>query len=320
MIGCLKMTWFCPIVARRQTGRGMFRFPRWLLPDSASHRQRAKKTIQSGDRTIIDSSWRSCRRGGQWMVERKKTAFPVDKEGYTALHVAARMGMVGALETMLKGCRCETGLSTSALNSVSKTPLAVAISARKLDAARSILLFGAQLVAPLSFVAHPDLSKSWLLIQPNLASPLLGAFKMMLLGEELFSHTDCHLRPAQYDQLCQLIVDSGHHLGTETWLNYDFPDVLLGPEGPIEFRDVIYEDISDHRLNAARLAFESLKRQRRCPLTLKSLTRLTIGQAVMENPCLGCKLDAFGKTSVEGLLELLHLPPKLRNFVSKLDI
>jgi len=258
----------------------------------------------------------------RWMVEQEKTTFPVDNEGNTALHVAAKLGLVGALDTMLKECHCGTGLSTSALNFDLKTPLAVAISSQKLDAARFILLFGDQPVVPLSFVAHPDLSKSWFLIQPDLASPLLAAFKMMLLGEKprRFYNFERYLRQAQYDQLCQLIVDSGHHLGTERWLNYDFSDVLRGPEGPIEFRDVTSENIPNHRLDAARSVFETLKRQRSSPLTLKSLTRLAIRRSVMKNPCLGCKLDAFGKTSLEGLTESLSLPPKLRHFVTRMDI
>ena len=45
----------------------------------------------------------------RWMVERKKTAAHLDTAGNTALHVAAKKGVVGALNTMLRTCVCKTG-------------------------------------------------------------------------------------------------------------------------------------------------------------------------------------------------------------------
>jgi len=142
-------------------------------------------------------------------------------------------------------------------------------------------------------------------------------------GKEVqLSNIDRQLRQKQkqYDELCQLIVDSGYPLATEKWLNYDFADVLRGNEGPIEFRGLIPTDVPDHMIDAAGLAFESLKRQQRNPMTLKSLARLAIRHSVMENPCLGCKLDASGITSVEGLMQTLPLPPKLRDFVTHFKV
>ena len=232
------------------------------------------------------------------------------------------------MDILLKACVCQTGLSASALNSGLETPLAVAISKLNLKAARSILRFGGQPTVSSSFAADPD---SW---RATLASPLLRAFKIMFYGEcprrvlhckrvEVPLSIDCRrLRHKQFGQLCQLIVDSGYPLGKEKWLSYDFADVLLGPargQGPIEFRDIVVKHIPDDFINDARLLFESLKRQSCNPLTLKSLTRLAIRRAVMENPCLGCRLDAFGKTSPEDLVELLGLPPSLCNFVTGLD-
>ena len=259
--------------------------------------------------------WRS-------LMERTEIAFPVDYEGNTVLHVAALNGASRALDIMLSACVCKTGLSTTVLNSHLKSPLAKAII---LDAARSILLFGGQPVAPLTSAADPDSSKS------IFASPLLHAFKTVLHGHSLRflvmdrfrggqeNDTDPRLRQKQTAQLCQLIVDSGYPLGTEKWLDYDFADVLLGKEGPVEFRSVNLSDVPDDMIDAARLLFESLKRQRRNPLPLKSLTRFAIRHSVMKNPCLRCRLDASGKTSLEGLMESLPLPPKLRNFVTHLD-
>ena len=123
-------------------------------------------------------------------------------------------------------------------------------------------------------------------------------------------------RQKQWNQLCQLIVDAGYPLGKEMWLSYDFADVLLGRAGPVEFRDLDSRDVPDDIIDAARLAFESLKRQRRNPLTLKSLARLAIRRSIMENPCLRCRLDVYGKTVPEGLVEDLNLFPKLRDFVT----
>lgn len=45
----------------------------------------------------------------RWIVERKKTLTHVDAAGNTALHIAAKKGVVGALNTMLKTCVCKTG-------------------------------------------------------------------------------------------------------------------------------------------------------------------------------------------------------------------
>ena len=120
--------------------------------------------------------------------------------------------------------------------------------------------------------------------------------------------------------MCQLIIESGYPLGKEKWLNYDFADVLLGNEGPVEFRGFIPWLHPDYMIDAARLAFESLKRQQRNPMTLKGLARLVIRHSVMENPCLGCKLDASGIASVEGLMQTLPLPPKLRDFVTHFKV
>jgi len=258
--------------------------------------------------TVFDLIWR-------WMIKLKleNNSFPVDDRGDTALHFAARKGVTVALETMLKSCVCRTGLAASALNSNLESPLAVALSARKLVAARSILLFSGQLGVSSSLAADPNSS------QATLASPLLRTFKMMLprvVQNSGFRFPDPRPSQEPCHRLCQMIVNSGYPLGEEKWLNYDFPDVLLGPAGPIEFRDVDSENVPDHYLDPARLAFESLQRQRRRPLMLKSLARLAIRRSVMENPCLGCRFDASGETSLEGLMESLPLPPKLRDFVT----
>ena len=255
-------------------------------------------------------------------MERTEIEFPVDYEGNTVLHTAALHGASGALDIMLSACVCKTGLSTSILNSDMTSPLMKAIIHQNVDAARSILLFGGQPVVPLTSAADPDSSEL----------PLLQAFKTVLHGHSLRffvtlsslwgpqeSDTDRRLRQKQTAQLCQLIVDSGYPLGTEKWLDYDFADVLLGKEGPVEFRSINLSDVPDDMIDAARLAFESLKRQRRNPLPLKSITRLAIRRSVMENPCLRCRFDASGKTSLEDLMASLPLPPKLRDFVTHLD-
>ena len=254
----------------------------------------------------------------RWMMQLKQenNSFPVDDRGDTALHFAARKGKAVALVTMLKACACKTDLAASALNSSLESPLAVAISARNLKAALCLLTLGGQPGVSSNFAADPNSS------QVTLASPLLRAFKMMLprvAQDSEFPDPDPCPSQEQCDRLCQMIVNSGYPLGEEKWLNYDFPDVLLGPAGPIEFRDVTGENVPDHELDTARSAFESLRRQRRSPLRLKSLARLAIRRSVMENPCLGCRYDATGKTSLEGLMESLGLPSKLRFFVTFLE-
>ena len=252
-------------------------------------------------------------------IEGRKIAFPVDCDGDTVLHIAAFDGATVALDILLRACICQTGLSVSALNSYLETPLAVAISKLRLEAARSILLFGGQPTVSSSSAADPDSTRA------TMASPLLRAFKIMLYGEDPqsrpmevpLSDFGRRHRQKQFGQLCQLIMDSGYPLGTEKWLSYDFDDVLLGPAGPVEFRDIVLEDVPDDVIDAAGVSFESLKSQR--PLRLKSLARLAIRRSVMDNPCLCRRFDAFGKTSLEGLVELLPLPPELREFVAHLD-
>ena len=110
-------------------------------------------------------------------IERKEIAFHLDHNGNTVLHLAVICGAMGALDILLRACVCKTGLSSSVLNSNLESPLAIAISDRNLDAARSILLFGGQPVAPPNFAADPDSS------QLTLASPLLRAFKELLQGK-----------------------------------------------------------------------------------------------------------------------------------------
>ena len=256
---------------------------------------RVIKKYAQDNGTVFRLIWR-------WITERKKITFPVDSKGNTVLHIAARngaAGTVGALYTMLRACVCQTGLSASVLNSYLQSPLVEAISFHNLDAARFILLYGGQPVAHSNFEA---------------TSPLLRAFKMMLLGEGLRPD----IRQEQCHQLCQLIVDSGYPLGGEKWLNNNF-DVEFLLE-TVVLRSFVGESPSDNWIDAARLLFESLKEQRRRPLSLKSLARLAIRRSVMENPCLRCKLDAFEKTSLEGLMGSLNLPPKLRSFVTYLDL
>ena len=119
-----------------------------------------------------------------------------------------------------------------------------------------------------------------------------------------------------------MIVDSGYPLNSEMWLDNDFQDILLGPEGPVEFRDVAWDKVPGELIDAARTLFKSLKRQRRCPSTLKTLTRLAIRRSVMRSPCLRCKLDAWenpANPSLEDLMGSLNLPSKLRDFVAYLD-
>ena len=146
-----------------------------------------------------------------------------------------------------------------------------------------------------------------------------SSFFYRSMGIPLESDADRRLLQKELAQLCQLIVDSGYSLGTEKWLSYDFADILVGNQGLVEFRDIDLKDVPDDFIDAAQLSFESLKCQRRNPLPLKSLARLAIRRSVMKNPCLRCRLDASGKTSLEGLMESLPLPPKLRNFVTHLD-
>merc|ERR1719383_985868 len=141
-----------------------------------------------------------------------------------------------------------------------------------------------------------------------------GRFATSCLWGDQESDPDRRPRQKQFAELCQLIVDSGYPLAAEKWLSFDFSDVLLENERPAEFRYFDPKKVPDDMIDAARLLFESLKRQRRNPLPLKSLTRLAIRRSVMKNPCLRCRLDASGKTSLEGLMESLPLPPKLRNF------
>ena len=260
------------------------------------------------DRTAFDNG-ASFRLIWRWIIERKNITMPVDEDGNTVLHIAVKNGAAGALYTMLRACVCQTGLSASVLNSNLESPLAVAISALNLEAARFILLFGGQPIIHSNFVADPDPSQS------TLASPLLRAFKILLHHGE----SPRHHRQKQFDQLRQMIVDSGYPLGREKWLNNDFDEVLHGLKRSVEFRDIVWEDVPQDLIDVAKLSFESLKLQRRHPLPLKNLARLVIRRSVMENPCLRCRLDALEKPSLEGLMELLNLPPQLRNFVTYLD-
>ena len=242
--------------------------------------------------TVFRLIWR-------WIMERKKITFPVDSKGNTVLHIAAQSGAVGALYTMLRACVCQTGLSTSVLNSNLESPLAVALSFQNFEAARLILVYGGQPVVP----SNPDPSHS----------PLLRAFRILFYDD---GRSPPRLRQEQYEQLCQMFVDSGYPLGKEEWLNNDFDEVLLRLEKEVEFIDIM-AFVPQELIDVARLSFESLKRQRLLPL--KSLARLAIRRSVMENPCLRCRLDALEKPSLEGLMKSLNLPPQLHNFVTYQD-
>ena len=49
------------------------------------------------------------RRIWRWVVEQRQTNRPVDHDGNTALHVAARMVTTPVVETILETCVCESG-------------------------------------------------------------------------------------------------------------------------------------------------------------------------------------------------------------------
>merc|ERR1712168_1058800 len=106
------------------------------------------------------------------------------------------------------------------------------------------------------------------------------------------------VRNEKYRRLCVAIADSGYPLKEEAWLAHSFDDLRLGPNGPIEFRDVVWEKIPEKFLNSARETFDSLRAMRTNPLSLKSLTRLSIRRSLMGgSPCVVCRADRAGYPS-----------------------
>jgi len=264
----------------------------------------------------------------RWMVEKRTVLCPVDSDGNTALHVAAKKGVTSAVEIMLRTCVCTSRFSSNVLNENLESPLAVAISAQNLQTVFSLLSLGSPPEAVGTTCLDAEHSPLTAFV-----SPLFRAFKIMLDDgryDEASDRCNAAFREAQkqhrqemYGRLCDVLVDSGYPLQDETWLDAEFDDLLLGPDGPVEFRDVLWQSISTEMIDAARLTYESLRLKRRSPLSLKPLARLAIRKAIMENGrCASCRAEMLQQKDggFGALTKMLGLPSQLRDYVMFLNI
>ena len=96
---------------------------------------------------------------------------------------------------------------------------------------------------------------------------------------------------------------------------------MLGPLGPIEFRDVVWANISPEVVESARATFDQLRKMQIDPLSLKSLARLAIRRSLLQgSPCVVCRAKQAGCESRKGkafgeLIKLIEIPEILRKYV-----
>ena len=124
-----------------------------------------------------------------------------------------------------------------------------------------------------------------------------------------------------FQRLCIAIAESGYPLEDEDWLGHTFDDLLLGAEGPTEFRDVDWESVPKDVVKGARATFDQLREMRTSPMTLKSLARLAIRRSLMlGSPCVVCRAERAGCESGKGkalreLIKLTGIPEILQKYV-----
>ena len=117
--------------------------------------------------------------------------------------------------------------------------------------------------------------------------------------------------------LCKILPDWGYSLQNESWLDSKFEDIRHGPNGPVEFQDIMWAMLPSTVVNAARETYEWLRMRRTRPMSLKSAARLAIRTIIIENQQ---RNNADGGSQKRcSLLELLNsigLPNFLYDYVA----
>ena len=281
----------------------------------------------------------------RWLIARGENNPVVDSKGNTALHVAAKYGVPEVAEIILGSVVGEIGVSPLLPNGKNESSLALAISAHRFDVVRSIISLAGRPTKVLPSMS--DLHSPFLAFN----SPLFRAFKVtlnhggfdetgfnrrddsyyevnhlwingFLVGPDdrdfhLLDPEDLKKHRAFCHRLCEVLPDWGYPLHNESWLDFKFDDILLGPDGPVEFRDVRWDLLPSEVVDAARRTYDWLRQRRQRPMSLKSAARLAIRTVIVQSER-GSNADGVAQKqgSLLSRIESLGLPKFLYDDVA----
>jgi len=191
----------------------------WISLDNGHRTSAVHKAMEDYPKNSagFDILWRHIQHNGEGSK-------PIDSNGNTALHVAAKLGHEQLVKQLLHSCSCSPhkspfNFNPHALNKNSETPLAVAASVGHVAVIKSILQLATPLTAsnyngmvvPPSYRVLCTVSPLYRILLNCL--PFYHTFSQKIEDETEF---DSHL------ELCILMINSGLSLKSEFWLAQDF--------------------------------------------------------------------------------------------------